>query len=188
MVIVIALAFLAGCHVNGAGDLAVESEGSAMVGEEGVTKPDAEQQVSEDTAVVLGNPPDTMISRGPRHGSVATAPSEGVSWGNDQFGSDAETRLIQEQMLLQGHINILDRQLRAFDTNPPARSARDTDPRGRPEPVERRLDLERSMLLDQQRDIRRELQRLRFERPPIPVGPGFQGRGSQSLFGGSGRQ
>jgi hypothetical protein len=188
----VALAFLAGCQVGGAGDLAVESEGPAMAGEERVSKPDAEQQVpegkaTEDTVVVPGVRPDTMISNGPRDGSVSTAPSDGVSWGADQADSDARSRLIQKQMLLQGQINILDLQLKAFDVNPPLRSARNADPRSRPEVLERRLDLERSMLIDQQRQINLELQSLRFGRPPMPAGPELRRGSSQSLFGGSGR-
>jgi len=194
MVAVVALMALAGCETPGAGDLGVENEGSPMAGEGGAAGPNAEIEVPEQKAgdekavdnapEIPGSSPDTMISKDRRGTPVTAVHSDGVGRGADRLDSDVETRLIEEQMRLRGRINTLDSQLRAFDINPPSRAARESDPRGRPEAIERRLDVERRTLEAQDRRIRRELRQLRRERTPIS--PGTESR--ESLFGGSGMQ
>jgi len=198
MVVVVALMSLAGCDVPGAGNLDVENEGSSMVGEGGVAGSNGEIEVPEPKASeetekdnvpeVPENDPDTMISKGYHRAPAATVPSDGVDRGDDRLDSDAETRLIEEQMRLRGRIDTLDSQLKAFDINPPSRAARESDSRGRPEAIERRLDVERRTLEARQRRIRRELRNLRDQPTPILPGSGSRGTSSPSLFGGSGMQ
>ena len=193
MVALVTLMSLAGCGAPGAGDLGVETAGPSMAGEGGVADPNAELRVPEEKApeeneMENAPRPDAMISKGRRRTPVTTVPSDGVARGADRLDSDAETRLIEEQMRLRGRINTLDLQLRAFDRNPPSRAARESDPRGRPEAIERRLDVERRTLEAQNRRIRRELRHLRYQPTPGSVGPGSRGKSSQSLFGGSGPQ
>lgn len=195
MVAVVTFMALAGCDTPGAGDLAVESEGPSMAGEGGMADPDAELRAPEEKAMengpqIPGTRTDTMSSTGGRGAPVTTVPSDGVpsdgvDWGAGRRDSDAKYRLIKEEMRLQGRIDTLDRQLRAFDTNPPSRAARESDPRGRPESIERRLDVERRTLEAQVRQIRRELQGLRMEQSPTSTSPGSRGTSSPSLFGGS---
>jgi hypothetical protein len=195
---VVALMALAGCAAPEAGDLGVENEGPAIAGEGGEADPNAELRVPEQKAPEEmetdnapdspGDQPDTMISKGRRRAPVTTVPSDGVDRGADRHDSDVETRLIEEQMRLRGRIDTLDSQLKAFDINPPSRAARESDPRGRPEAIERRLDLERRTLEAQDRQIRRELRQLRNGSSPRSIGSGSQGTSSQGLFGGSGMQ
>jgi hypothetical protein len=198
MVAVVALMALAGCDVPGAGNLDVENEGSSMAGEGGIAgsngeievpEPKASEETEKDNAPDSpGNSLDTMISKGLRRAPAATGSSDGVDRGDDRLDSDTETRLIEEQMRLRGRIDTLDSQLKAFDINPPSRAARESDPRGRPEAIERRLDLERRTLEAQDRQIRRELRQLRNGSSPRSIGSGSQGTSSQGLFGGSGMQ
>jgi hypothetical protein len=193
MVAVVTLMALAGCDTPGAGDPGVESEGPSMAGEGGVAHPAAELQAPgekemDNAPEIPGNGADTMMSTGRRRAPVTTVPSDGVDWGADRLDSDAKNRLIAEEMRLQGRIKALDRQFRAFDTNPPSRAARESDPRGRPEVLERRLDVERNTLEAQVRQIRRELQWLRMEPSPTSRGPGSVGTSAPNLFGGSGMQ
>ena len=196
MVALVTLMSLAGCGAPGARDLGVENEGPSMAGEGGVADPNAELQVPEEKAPeenemdnapeIPGNRPDAMISKGRRRTPVTTVPSDGFARGGDRLDSDAETRLIEEQMRLQGRINTLDLQLRAFDRNPPSGAARESDPRGRPEAIERRLDVERRTLEARSRRIRRELRHLRYQPTPISPGRGSRGKSSRGMFGGSG--
>jgi hypothetical protein len=192
---VVVLVSLAGCDTPGAGDLGVENEGPSIAGEGDVADPNAElrdpeEEAHEETETenapeIPGDPPDAVISKGRRRAPVSTVRPEGVDWGADRFDSDAGIRLVEEQRRLQGRIKTLDRQLRAFDTNPPSRTARDSDPRGRPEVLERRLDLERRMLKAQDRRVRRELRLLRSETGSTSTDRGSPGTSSQGLFGGS---
>jgi hypothetical protein len=185
MVAVVAVMALAGCDAPGPGDVGLENEGPAMAGEGGVADPNAELEVFEESIPDSPeNSADTMSSKGHRRTPAASVPSDGVDWGDDRRDSDAETRLIEEQMRLRGRINTLDSQLEAFDINPPSRAARESDRRGRPEAIERRLDVERRTLEARDRGIRRELRQLRRE--PTPISPGTGSR--ESLFGGSGMQ
>jgi hypothetical protein len=198
MLAVVAFMSLAGCDTPGSGDLGAENEGSSIAAGEGVADPNAEIEVPEEKAPEgvetknapenLGTRPDTMISTGRRRAPVTTAPSDGVDWGADRLDSDAKNRLTEQEMRLQGRIDTLDRQLKAFDTNPPSRAARESDPRGRPEVLERRLDVERETLKAQVRQIRRELRWLRMESSPTSTGPGSVGTSAPNLFGGSGMQ
>jgi hypothetical protein len=196
MVAAVTLMALAGCDTPGAG---VESEGPSMAGEGGVAHPDAVLQTPEEKAMdnapeVPGNGADTMSSTGGRGAPVTAAPSDGapsdgapsggVDWGADRHDSDAKNRLIAEEKRLQGRIRTLDLQLRAFDANPPSRAARESDPRGRPESIERRLNVERNTLEAQVRQVRRELQWLRMESSPTSTSAGSRGTSSPSLFGG----
>lgn len=190
IVVAITLTALAACHLPAADNPSAETEGTSVVDEGSVPNGNADSRIPDGTAVenptdASRDPTDSLMFEGRPPASVTTDPSNRISWGVDQPGSDSESRLIQEQMRLQGRIDILDRQLRAFDTNPPSRSAREADRRGRPEAIERRLDLERRTLEAQERQTRRDLRRLRSER--LSVGPGRQERGSQSLFGGADR-
>jgi hypothetical protein len=198
VVAVVALMALAGCAAPEAGDLGVENEGPAIAGEGGEADPNAELRVPEQKAPEdmemdnapdsPGDQPDTMISKGRRRAPVTTVPSGGVDRGADRRDSDTETRLIEEQMRLRGRIDTLDSQLKAFDINPPSRAARESDPRGRPEAIERRLDVERRTLEARDRRISRELRNLRDQPTPILPGSGSRGTSSPSLFGGSGMQ
>ena len=197
MVAVVALMALAGCDVPGAGNLDVENEGSSMAGEGiagsngeiEVPEPKASEETEKDNAPDSpGNSLDTMISKGLRRAPAATGSSDGVDRGDDRLDSDTETRLIEEQMRLRGRIDTLDSQLKAFDINPPSRAARESDPRGRPEAIERRLDVERRTLEARDRRISRELRNLRDQPTPILPGSGSRGTSSPSLFGGSGMQ
>ena len=190
---VVALVALAGCAAPGPGDPGVENEGPSIAGEGGVADPNAEIEVPEAMEMEsppdsTGDLPDTMSSKGRPRAPAATVPSDGVDRRDDRLDSDTETRLIEEQMRLRGRIDTLDSQLKAFDINPPSRAARESDPRGRPEAIERRLDLERRTLEAQDRQIRRELRQLRNGSSPRSIGSGSQGTSSQGLFGGSGMQ
>lgn len=193
MVAVVAFMALAGCDLPGAENPDVQTEGSPMAGEEGGAGRNAEIETPEENALENApdspeNDPDSMVSKSHRRAPASAFPSDGVDWGDDRLDSDAETWLIEEQMRLRGRINTLDRQLEAFDINPPSRAARASDSRGRPEPIERRLDIERRTLEARERRISRELRQLRYQQSPRSLGSGSRESSSQSLFGGSGMQ
>ncbi len=198
MVAAVTLMLLAGCEAPGAGDLGVENEVPPTAGEGGVADPNAALEVLEEEAPdekalesapeTPGNQPDTMTSKGRRRAPVSAFPSGGAGRGADRLDSDVETRLIEERMRVQGRINTLDTQLRAFDRNPPSRAAPESDRRGRPEAIERRLDVERRTLEAQHRRINRELRQLRYEPTPRSIGSGSRGNSSRGMFGGSGLQ
>lgn len=193
VVAVVVLMALAGCAPPEAGDLDVENERPSLTGEGGVANPNSEIEASDEVETENapdspGDPPDAMISKGRHRAPVTGVHSKGVGSGPDRLDTDTETRLIEEQMRLRGRIDTLDSQLKAFDINPPSRAARESDPRGRPEAIERRLDLERRTLEAQDRQIRRELRQLRNGSSPRSIGSGSQGTSSQGLFGGSGMQ
>jgi hypothetical protein len=109
---------------------------------------------------------DSMIFRGRRQPSVATIRSDGGSWDVDRLGFEAENRLTQEKMRVQGRIATLDTHFSAFDRNSHSRTGRDADPRCRPKAFERRMDLERRTLKAQSRQVRRELRRSCYEQRP----------------------
>jgi len=192
-VAVVALMALEGCGAPGAGDLGGENEDPSIAGEGEVADPNAEFRGPEEEEIDIspdspGNSPDTMSSEGRRRAPVTSIPSDGVDWGDDRLDTDTETRLIEEQMRLRGRIDTLDRQLNAFDINPPSRAARESDSRGRPEAIERRLDIERRSLEARERRIGRELRQLRSQPTLLSPGPGSRENSSRSLFGGSGMQ
>jgi hypothetical protein len=189
----VALVTLAACGAPGAGDLGVENREPSIAGDGGVGDPNGEREGPEETEIDKApdspeDPPDEMISKSRGRAPVPTVHSDGVGRRAGRLDTDTENRLIEDQMRVRGRINTLDRQLKAFDANPPSQAARESDPRGRPEAIERRLDLERRTLEAQDRRIRRELRQLRYGSSPGSVGSGSRGGSSQGLFGGSGLQ